>query len=1145
MGHPVRLATLYRRSLAHHWRMGLATIACAAVAVAVLTGALMVGDSMRGSLRDRALARLGPFDAAFVFPQFVRETFAEGNGPRPGPSFRLCPAMVLQGTVEKVDAQCSGGQVNIFGVDERFWEMTGLRAAEAGDGRNPRGAVLNQPLAALLGARVGEEILVRLRRPDDVSPETLLGRRDDTMTALRLTVDSVVPANGPGGLALRPTQYDVYNVFVPLAAMQRSLKRVGQVNTVLLGGIPAHQWSRSGFVPWLCHAAEDNLALSDLGLSIRNDAGRNTIVVESERLLIPPAAEAAVRELATEHHTSAMPVLVYLANSIAIERPGRADTQPAVAAEISYSIVAALDPAAGAKELPMPLLDGRPAPAIDEGEILLNEWAAQELHANVGDRVRLTYYVAAPFGRLETREAAFTLRGIVRREGLAADRGLTPPYKGVTDARRLRDWDPPFPIDFRRIGDRDEVYWDKYGPTPKAFVSLTTGQRLWTQANARFGRLTSIRMAPPPDQDIEEILLRRLGPEMVRAAFRPLRTEAIAAAEGSTDFGTLFAAFSFFLIVSAAILTALTFRLGVERRASEAGILLATGFSRRLVTRLLMAEGIGLALAGSAAGIAGAVGYAALMLAGLRSRGHVFGASFLHLDVCASTLIIGFLAGLPVVILSIGWAARGLTRRSPRSLLAGEAPSAQHGGARRGTRGPAVTAIAFATAAAILIALSAGHVIPRPPAFFASGTALLIAAMAALLLWCRLPSRGSITGRGWRAIGRLGVRNAVRNPARTLLAAGLVACATFVIVAVGASRPVGPTAPEERGSGTGGFRLMAESAIPVLCDLNTPEGRRDMALSPAAQATFAAAIVVPFRLRSGDDASCASLYRPDQPRILGAARAMIDRGGFAFHSSLARTDAQKRNPWLLLEEALHDGAVPAIGDAATVMWMLHLGLGKDLIVRDESGRDVRVRFVGLLAGSILQGEVVIAEPRFVEMFPSESGYRFFLIDVSGEAAERVSQALTSDVRRYGFETTSTVARLARFASIEGVYMAAFQSLGGLGLLLGTLGLTAVLLRNALERRREAALLIALGYSRPDLRRLIIAEHGGVLGAGLVAGTVAGLLAVAPHIAAHVRAVPWATLGVTLVLVPAAGWVSLYVASAALVRVAGASALRDE
>ena len=52
--------------LVHHWRTHLGVAAGFTLAATVLTGALLVGDSARGSLRERALARIGSADVALV-----------------------------------------------------------------------------------------------------------------------------------------------------------------------------------------------------------------------------------------------------------------------------------------------------------------------------------------------------------------------------------------------------------------------------------------------------------------------------------------------------------------------------------------------------------------------------------------------------------------------------------------------------------------------------------------------------------------------------------------------------------------------------------------------------------------------------------------------------------------------------------------------------------------------------------------------------------------------------------------------------------------------------------------------------------------------------------------------------------------------
>src|SRR6185503_14903458 len=113
----------------------------------------------------------------------------------------------------------------------------------------------------------------------------------------------------------------------------------------------------------------------------------------------------------------------------------------------------------------------------------------------------------------------------------------------------------------------------------------------------------------------------------------------------------------------------------------------------------------------------------------------------------------------------------------------------------------------------------------------------------------------------------------------------------------------------------------------------------------------------------------------------------------------------------------------------------------------------------------------------------------------GEArAREVGEALESGLAPFGFDATSTADRLRAFAAVESAYLATFQALGGLGLLLGTVGLGVVLLRNALERRRELAMMSALGFRRAQLGGLVLAENLVLLVAGLVLGVFSGAVA---------------------------------------------------
>ena len=68
--------TLLIRTLLYHWRTNLAVWLGVVAGTAVIGGALIVGDSVRGSLRDMTLARLGSIDYALTGPRFFTEQMA-------------------------------------------------------------------------------------------------------------------------------------------------------------------------------------------------------------------------------------------------------------------------------------------------------------------------------------------------------------------------------------------------------------------------------------------------------------------------------------------------------------------------------------------------------------------------------------------------------------------------------------------------------------------------------------------------------------------------------------------------------------------------------------------------------------------------------------------------------------------------------------------------------------------------------------------------------------------------------------------------------------------------------------------------------------------------------------------------------------
>ncbi|MCC6294075.1 MAG: ABC transporter permease [Bryobacterales bacterium] len=1039
---PFSSATLVRRSLRHYWRTQVAVMAGVTIAVAVLAGALLTGASVRASLRRIALQRLGNTDAILTSTTLFREQLSLSL---PG----SIPMLSFEGLASHPVSRRRASRILVYGIDERFWQFHQLPAPATS---GPRSALLSPALASELAPQPGDTLLLRLERPSDIPAESVQGRKEDAAAAVRLRFDAVLPPEHLGEFSLSPTQGAVRAIFVPLRRLQEDLDLPGRANLILFRGAPpSAALLRRAFT------------LADLG--IRLQPVGDSLHLDTLSGVLPPSLVPIATHIARDSGLSVLPVLTYMAN--AIRAGGRS---------VPYSLAAALPLDA------LPLAPAtRPFPSHS---IVLNDWTARDLNVHPGDTISLDYYVWKDDGRLVTESSTFTLAAITPIAGLAADRRLAPGYPGITDADSISGWDPPFPMDLSLIRPRDEDYWDRYRTTAKVFLPLDDGQRLWS---TRWGNLSALRLSGA-DTD-RSAFAGRLRDAIDPAAFGlsllPIRERTLSASRGSTDFGEYFLYFSFFLIVSALLLAGLFFRLGVEQRARELGLLETTGFPRTRASRHIFGEALILAAAGSLAGLPAGLAYAAFILHGLNTWwSGAAGTHDLSLSVSPAPLLIAFLFGILTGAAVPALTLRRLFRETPRSLLAGgwELPAA----ASRPSRARPFAVLFFLSALA-LAAAGARGVIPEAAAFFGSGFCLLAACLA--FLRAQLNPAATTLSRG---LWPLAFRNLSIRPGRTILVASLIASATFLVVSVESFRH-GEVPPSSRQSGAGGYRLIAESVRPIYYNPNDAAGREALNLASLHDVNFAS-----FRLKPGDDASCLNLYAPRNPRVLGVPHHFIAEGRFSWASSLALTPEDRANPWLMLERQSHDPSIiPAAADANSLQYVLHKKLGGVIELPGPAGTPVRLQIVATLSSSLFQSELLISEENFRKAFPSIQGFRFFLIDTPAGSAATTAATLEDTLADSGFDAQETAEKLAAYHRVENTYLATFQSLGALGLLLGTLGLATVLVRNVLERRREFALLAAAGFAPARIRSLVWRESLLMLAAGQLAGLAAAALAVAP------------------------------------------------
>ena len=1256
------------RTAKHYWQIHLIVALCTAVATGVLAGALIVGDSMRGSLRNITLERLGTIQHALIADHFFEPNILNRQN--------MVQAILLNGTVVAAETDTRASKVNLYGVDHIFfdlWENSAVPNFSKTSDTPFANIVINEALQKELKVQIGDAILVNFPQAVEIHPEFLLGKRNasDVIQRLRLVVRDIIPTENAGRFSLHAHQSLPLNAYISLPVLQKALTQSGKVNALFTVD-PA---------PILPDTL--TLTLERLGLYITEHD--NHIDLQSQQFLLEPVLSEAALSVTSENDIPTLPTLTYLANTISTIDSSQQDESTEKTQQIPYSTILALpidnveftdllareeskiedveDLLAQITKLSQSrsgyseeykkikievdrieievkrlqetraekgntLQFKKKLAEVDkalsevknklktlntpdeQSSIILNTWAANDLGVKVGDKINITYFSVSPDEEYITKSAKFQLKAIVPIEGIAADTNLIPKFPGIHDTTNLSAWEPPFPFDYSRVRSKDEAYWDDYRAAPKAFISLGAGKRLWQN---RFGDLTTIRMGAAPGQDImatrslfENEFLKKIKPEQIGFQFLSLQEEGLKASTGSTDFGMLFSSLSFFIILAAATLVGAVFAIGVAQRSREIGILQAVGYRLAKIRRRFLLEGVIIASIGSLLGCLLAIGYAQLMIFGLKTWWlPAIGTPFIDLHISRWSLLIGILVTLAVVTYFIRHVVKRLGKVPTAVLLAGETdfdetsrkPQPKNaklsvnwsgslflgfifgiiGGyflCKEGWFGFIFFLILIAIIIFILrsklgsflmdrlgptqtshqsvaqnkfqfigwaIALGAG--IGTIVGFF--GTILVLSLDGTRIydtvetvikhpISRLLGSAISVLGAGWLIFGkwlgsqrvpkrlsllRFGLKNAAWQPMNSQSSVIIMSLACCIIVAVGVNRHDAPPDTE--------YAFVVESSLPLHHSLNTPDGRAELGFDEKDSKLLSASEVFPFRVLPGEDVSCLNLYQPKKPQILGAPNSMLNE-----------------EPWHILRmEHVQERRLHAIGDEKSLRWILHHDPKDNFLIQDEFGNSILLEFE-TVENSLFQSQLIISESDFTKYFPSQSGYQYFLIKTPPELREETLKTLEKTLEDYGFDVMSASERLASFRAVENTYISTFQSLGGLGVLLGTFGLALVLFRNIIERRGELATLRAFGFRRQLLAKMLFLESCFLLIIGMLIGIAAGIVAILGS-QGHLSTFPWVSLTITLLFIFVFGIIANSIAVVVALRSPLLSTLKTE
>jgi len=869
-------------SIGWYWRPNLGVLIGTAVATAVLAGALIVGDSVRYSLLNISSKRLGHASYALetgnkYLTARLSHRIQEASG------ITTAGILYLPGVLHNPNTQQQLAGIQVFGIEIEFWQFvkdTGF-SLDLSDNE----VAINERVAALMELEVGDRILLRLEQPSDYFGDTPLTNKARRIQTVSVTVAYILTDQQLGRFGLENNQLIPRNLFINRQFLTDKLDVTDRTNIILAPESTADVSQR------LTDALSVSLALEDIGLLLQYESALGKLELSSASIFISEKIATAIYDSYYESEG----ILTYFVNSIATND----NATP-------YSFITGIDQFESRK--------------LADDEIIISDWLAQDLDIDIGDRVQLKYFTISVDNSLIEDSTYFTVSRIITANSEQLNPGLTPLFPGLGDAETCFDWEPGIPINLHLVRPQDEEYWENFKSTPKALISLSAAQRLWSN---RFGSLTALRFPGKIDvNSLKQEILNSIVPALGYLQFQPVRAAAVAASFQSVDFGQLFIGLSFFILLGSALLIGLLFRYSAEQREWESNQMLALGFKLNQVKTLRLFEAGLIALVGSIIGVGLGIIYARGLLYGLGTYWRsAVGFSDFQLTIMPVKLLISSLVGTILALLVIWSSLRRL--RDQREIL--EFAESMIGPIRFRCLKWWISGLML-----VLIIVVAFGVTPNVTEnliiYYLAGVLLLSWATATvLLIFHELTlkiSKGRLNGR------QLAMANWYRRRGKNLVTILMLSLGIFVVILVGANYTDPSRDGHLKSSGSGGFEYFAETSLsyPERLQLSAGEG-----------------LVTSLRQLEGDDASCLNLNLVTQPQVLGVNPVEL-RERFSF--AKIRPGEEMKSPWDLLSVEQEDDIIPAIADQTVLQWGLFKGVGDTIFYIDDHGRRQATRCRG-------------------------------------------------------------------------------------------------------------------------------------------------------------------------------------------------------
>lgn len=1060
------------RSLSHYRRAALYQFLIVAMLAAVITGSLLTGYSVRQSLKNSAVERLG--NTGIMISSGIRNFDPHLTEKLNRKEHTAVAIIETDGFCRSFAGEGRSSKTKIFGIDSSFFTFLGHERIILLPGE----AAINKALAEQIRISEGGDIILNINKPDDIPANSPFAPSGDASYQAVYRVARIIDKNDGGDFSPGINQVIPDNVFINIGDITDADNEGLRANRILV------DYRGSLNVTSIENDLKEVLSPGDIGLKIRKSGTTGETELISSRIFID---QEIIDELVSVI-PSGRPLITYLVNGIEL----RGKSTP-------YSFVAAIDPEN---------YDG-----IEGGDkIIVNPWLADDLNSKINDTLQLTWYEPGKIRELEEVTGKFVISGISADKGIWADSLLMPEFPGIAGSESCTDWDAGVEIRTDRIRTKDEEYWNNYRGKPKAYISYSRGKEIWGN---NFGPATAIRFpAGYSEDDIIKGLTGKLNPMKCGLSVKNLRNEMIKAASESVDFSTLFLSLGFFIIVSCIFLLILAVSAYFDSRQDQVYTLFALGFSNRWIGRMLFFETAVISAAGATAGIIAGLAINAIIIVSLNSVwiGAVQSSSLS--PVAGSVpMIAGFFTTIIICFVFLYIRIRRFLRKL-RTI--------DEGGYKTASGKTNLYILSISAAAALLFAIIGIIGTGEATTFaFAAGGSLFV---TLILLWRQIIIR--------KFSFRLNARKGFNfisgsyysfHPGRGVMPVLLIAAGLFAVIITGINRLQITEKSTSPSGGTGGFELWAETVSPVMEDLNSKTGRRTHGLEETDQSRIR---FVQGRIAGGDDASCLNLNHVASPPVLGIdPEYFIERGSFSFSTILKAAD--RSNPWEIITRPPQENCIFGFADQTVMQWGLKKKTGDTLKFRSETGELLNVILAGGLKSSLFQGYLIIGEKNFIDYFPSVSGSSIFLADCEEGVSDSLAILLRTRLESFGIEVQPAKEKLASFFRVTNTYLAVFTTLGGFGLILGVVGLGFVLRQNYNSRKREFALMMASGFTENMIKQNIFREQFFILIAGVITGIFSSFVATYPSLSGG-SDIPWGSILTITIAITVTGIAALFI-----------------